>query len=590
MKNSVANNNRKKFEKKKKKLPVKSHPSMGKKKNRNNMGAKNVQETNEQNSSLIGGGSTCNTLKSPDDLMNWLSRPIANVSIEQLVSILHGYHSHKNQSVGFQALPPVFLQQNEIVKCVLIILQKKFDYFLSLADTLTAKKRLITYPSLSRDSPINFGSQFTSEIMVRFAQWIHDSPLLQILHSNVQEINSADERIREFGSLLLLHFTVTLQVELIYRKCLHLVSSLFSRSCLSQTLSRVFPLADDVKVITSDRERLFIEIYNTLLLVASKEFLNHEEIPSQEQSPRSKTSQKLNQGCIVKQYETFSSFSINLVNRRNETSTRETISVDFMELTVRTSCIICKEILPNVTEGCQCDFLPSLADGDQSGHFTCWSCLANYIDAAKQPGSISSYVNKEGDLTCPTCKSPYDMLSLSSSAPKVIGNKILDLKIHLKVTEERQIIQREEKAIMQRELEKVMKMDAFHREVEVLRLHIIDDILTLKCPRCSTAFLDFNGCFAIICGNNRCSAGLCAWCLKDCGADAHSHVASCPHNPAKNSGYPYSGDLGELKRVNNGIRLQKIKSLLKDKGADVVKALKEVMKKDFSDLKLAMDF
>jgi len=57
------------------------------------------------------------------------------------------------------------------------------------------------------------------------------------------------------------------------------------------------------------------------------------------------------------------------------------------------------------------------------------------------------------------------------------------------------------------------------------RMQIVDEILTLRCPRCKQAFLDFDGCFALKC--NVCSCGFCGWCLKDCGNDAHSHVLTC---------------------------------------------------------------
>lgn len=58
-----------------------------------------------------------------------------------------------------------------------------------------------------------------------------------------------------------------------------------------------------------------------------------------------------------------------------------------------------------------------------------------------------------------------------------------------------------------------------------LRGHIIERILTLKCPRCAAAFVDFHGCLALSCRN--CSCGFCGVCLEDCGADAHRHVANC---------------------------------------------------------------
>lgn len=53
-----------------------------------------------------------------------------------------------------------------------------------------------------------------------------------------------------------------------------------------------------------------------------------------------------------------------------------------------------------------------------------------------------------------------------------------------------------------------------------LRHKIIDEILTLRCPRCKQAFLDFDGCFALTCGS--CPCRFCGWCLEDCGDhDAH---------------------------------------------------------------------
>ena len=43
-------------------------------------------------------------------------------------------------------------------------------------------------------------------------------------------------------------------------------------------------------------------------------------------------------------------------------------------------------------------------------------------------------------------------------------------------------------------------------------------------------FVDFDGCFALTCSNKSCKAAFCAWCLQDCGADAHRHVAHCKMN------------------------------------------------------------
>ncbi len=69
-------------------------------------------------------------------------------------------------------------------------------------------------------------------------------------------------------------------------------------------------------------------------------------------------------------------------------------------------------------------------------------------------------------------------------------------------------------------------------KVDHARRHIVDTLLTLECPQCSAAFLDFNGCFALTC--HRCKCGFCGWCLQACGADAHAHVANWRHNAAPN--------------------------------------------------------
>jgi hypothetical protein len=61
---------------------------------------------------------------------------------------------------------------------------------------------------------------------------------------------------------------------------------------------------------------------------------------------------------------------------------------------------------------------------------------------------------------------------------------------------------------------------------DLLRMRIVDEILTLRCPRCSQAFLDFDGCFSLAC--SVCPCRFCGWCLKDCGSDAHPHVKVCP--------------------------------------------------------------
>jgi hypothetical protein len=63
-----------------------------------------------------------------------------------------------------------------------------------------------------------------------------------------------------------------------------------------------------------------------------------------------------------------------------------------------------------------------------------------------------------------------------------------------------------------------------------MRLHILDEVVNLRCPRCKTVFLDYEGCDALTCGVAGCGCAFCALCLKDCGNDAHPHVREADHH------------------------------------------------------------
>ena len=72
-------------------------------------------------------------------------------------------------------------------------------------------------------------------------------------------------------------------------------------------------------------------------------------------------------------------------------------------------------------------------------------------------------------------------------------------------------------------------VDTARRQVELL--------LELRCPRCAAVFVDFDGCTALTCNRAGCGCAFCAWCLKDCGANAHPHVRDdCHVKPAVEPG------------------------------------------------------
>ena len=82
------------------------------------------------------------------------------------------------------------------------------------------------------------------------------------------------------------------------------------------------------------------------------------------------------------------------------------------------------------------------------------------------------------------------------------------------------------------------------------RNHIIEDILTIRCPyhNCKLPFLmdpDFDECFALKCEG--CGHGFCGWCLVNCGTDAHSHVPTCrPQDTQPRVLFPQYDNRGRL--------------------------------------------
>ena len=76
---------------------------------------------------------------------------------------------------------------------------------------------------------------------------------------------------------------------------------------------------------------------------------------------------------------------------------------------------------------------------------------------------------------------------------------------------------------------------ARHRQI------LINTVLTLRCPHCQLAMLDFDGCFAVQHKPGGCNKEFCGWCLlpfPDTGA-CHEHVKNCPSRLFTNPFHKY---------------------------------------------------
>ena len=153
----------------------------------------------------------------------------------------------------------------------------------------------------------------------------------------------------------------------------------------------------------------------------------------------------------------------------------------------------------------------------------------------------------------------------------------------------REEAEREGEERQRAELARLQALDEAQRAVHMARKHIEEEILTSRCPRCKAAFLDFAGCCALKC--HRCPCAFCAWCGKDCGADAHQHVASCGAKPAGADVFYPREDFpraqkqrraGVLRRYLNGLAeatraalLREMRGTLREDYADVLRAFRQ---------------
>ena len=194
----------------------------------------------------------------------------------------------------------------------------------------------------------------------------------------------------------------------------------------------------------------------------------------------------------------------------------------------RECCVCFEECF--LSEGTEC----AAADAQ---HFMCRECFSLHVtDQSTQ--DLDRRRARLGEILCPYrtpqlgCQAqPFACEVIAQRAEPEALRAYLNSQKELKEQELAASMEQEKKVAIREELARLAKMSAFERDVVAARQHA-ENLLNLKCPRCQAVFLDFNGCFALTC--NSCACGFCAWCLEDCGGDAHQHVARCQHNLAPN--------------------------------------------------------
>lgn len=221
-----------------------------------------------------------------------------------------------------------------------------------------------------------------------------------------------------------------------------------------------------------------------------------------------------------------------------------------------------------------------------AGHFLCPECLNAEVKEQVSVDNMWAFKKANLHVKCRTCTghSLFDISQLTRYLDEDCFLAYLRMREDVLVRDA--LTEQEERAQKQiEELQRQMQSLAVGREADVLRqrMKIIEEILTLKCPRanCRRAFVDFTRCFALTC--SCCSCHFCAYCLKDCGDDAHQHVVNCKYNIAPGKSVFASLDVFEHAQQIRRTRM------LKQYFADHVDAgmraqLIEAMELDFEDI------
>jgi hypothetical protein len=190
-------------------------------------------------------------------------------------------------------------------------------------------------------------------------------------------------------------------------------------------------------------------------------------------------------------------------------------------------CAICLAFC-SVDDGVKC----ASDQPDESEHFMCSGCLDSYLKIKLEQTGRNALVAGKGKVCCPMCSAQIvgfakhlsdELLAQYLDAFTQGMSEELEQQFDIRVQQRVDALRNE---LENRYLAPNCIIDERVRRAEI---HVIEEILTVKCPRCSQAFVDFDGCFALQC--SRCAAGICGWCMADCGADSHTHVmAGCPAN------------------------------------------------------------
>jgi len=245
----------------------------------------------------------------------------------------------------------------------------------------------------------------------------------------------------------------------------------------------------------------------------------------------------------------------------------------------RRTCCICLEDGIRLEDGLEC--------GRNSGepHFVCRQCLEQHVEASVSAELRLRQAN-EGRVCCPgrPCDAAaYPDVDLARRVGAEVFRRYTESRLDLLEQRRAAELEGEMQVRLGAELRRLQALDEQQRRVRVSRNYIVEEILTLKCPRCGQAFLDFVGCFALQC--SRCPCGFCAWCGADSGgSNAHEHVRNCREKPL--GADVFFGTFEQFEAAQRRRRRRLLQHYLPTVDMQIRAAVLQEMRRDFIDLGL----
>eukprot|EP00668_Euglena_longa_P038156 GGOE01049141.1.p2 GENE.GGOE01049141.1~~GGOE01049141.1.p2 ORF type:complete len:278 (+),score=67.21 GGOE01049141.1:54-887(+) len=229
--------------------------------------------------------------------------------------------------------------------------------------------------------------------------------------------------------------------------------------------------------------------------------------------------------------------------------------------------------------------------GGGESHFVCDECLVHVTTFLQR--DLRQLRASEGHVSCPGCLlargqrggtrgTAYPDQQLATHLPCELFSNYLRLRLKLTEQQLAEQFDQQLRAAVEAERQRLLQMDEQQRKVREARQHVTEKLLNLHCPRCSQVFVDFSGCCALTC--SRCPCAFCAWCGKDCGADAHSHVAHCNEKPPGHNDVFATADVWRGQQRQRRQRL--VSAYLNSLDVSTRQAVRQEMQRDLAELQL----